>query len=93
MTKRELRYLFVISVLSLYQKRLIDSTNEHIALVEHEANEKLQKLVEMQIEADKKVLEVWEENADTLWHENQTLTQKLTKAQQRKKEAKRLARG
>ena len=93
MTRRELRYLFVISVLSLYQKRLIDSTNEHIALIEHEANEKLQKLVGLQIEADKKVLEVWEENTDTLWQENQTLTQKLTKAQQRKKEAKRLARG
>ena len=84
---------YIINIMLLCHRKLIDSTNEHIALIEHEANEKLQKLVEMQIEADKRVLEVWEENAESLWEENQTLTQKLTKAQQRKKEAKRLARG
>lgn len=69
MTKRELRYLFIINVLSLYQHRLIEDTNAHVAAMEEQANEQLQALLQRQVEMDGKVLDTWQENATLLWQE------------------------
>ena len=69
MTTRERRYLLIIHTLSLYQHHLIHDTNDHIARIEAQANERLEELIARQIAADGVVLDTWEQNARMLWEE------------------------
>ena len=62
MTKRELKYLFIIHTLAMYQHRLIADTNAFVEQVEAQANEKLQARVKELSQADTMTLEaVWQE--------------------------------
>lgn len=76
MTRRELRYLFIIHTLSLYQHHLIEDTNRHIAAVEAQANQQLETLLQRQVEIDGKVLDTWQENTQLLWQELETVKAK-----------------
>lgn len=93
MTRRELRYLFIIGIL-LQKVRFIErETNDVIALLEADANRKLAELLNKQVEVDTEVIKVWEENTDILWQEKQVLEDKLRQINQKRKEQKRYEKG
>lgn len=54
-------------------KQVENDTNEFIAVIEKQANDKLQELAQKQMELDQIVLNTWEDNARELWIECQQL--------------------
>jgi hypothetical protein len=91
-TKRELRYLFIINVLLLKVQFVIRDTNEHIALLEEQANERLGELLQKQIEADSQVLACWEDNLEAVLSENEQITAERDRLREKLKAKKRLMR-
>lgn len=92
MTRRELRYLFIIGMLLQKIEFILIDTNARIAQLEQQANETLEKLVKQQVEADTKILSVWEENLGILLEENEQLKNKKDKVKVLRKERKRYER-
>lgn len=93
MTRRERRYLFIILALQQKISFIIRDTNETIALLEAQANLRLEALLKKQVEADSQVLKVWEENAETIWQEKLELEQKIKSSKQKRKERMRYEKG
>lgn len=92
MTKREMRYLFIINALLLKVQFVIRDTNHHIEQLEAIANERLSELLQKQIEADTKVLECWEENVETLLTENERIAAEQEKLRSKLKVKRRVLR-
>lgn len=89
MTRRERRYLFIIHVLLQKVQYVVRDTNDTITLLEQQTNLKLSELLQKQVEADKAILTVWEENTDILWQEKQELENKIVKINQKREVARR----
>ena len=90
MTRRELRYLFIIGILLQKIDFIIRDTNDTIAILEQQANQKLSELLQKQVQADQQMLTVWEDNTELLWQEKQVLEDKL---RQKRKERIRYEKG
>ena len=90
MTKRELRYLFLISILLNKVNFVIRDTNLLIEEMEQAANAKLATLLKKQVEADELVLTCWEDNLDTVLKENEAIGQEIARLQRKLKVKKRL---
>jgi hypothetical protein len=88
-TKRERKYLFLISLLLIKIDFIKQDANDLITLMEEKANLKLAELLQKQVELDTQVLKVWEENAETIWQEKQLVEDKLAKMKQKHKERMR----
>ena len=89
MTKRELRYLFIIQTLLLKINFVIRDTNLLIEEMEQAANAKLEALLRKQVEADEQVLACWEDNLETLLNENDSFRQEVERLQRKLKVKKR----
>lgn len=89
MTKRELRYLFIIQTLLLKVNFVIRDTNLLIEEMEQAANAKLEALLRKQVEADEQVLACWEDNLETLLNENDSFRQEVERLQRKLKVKKR----
>jgi len=88
-TKRELRYLFIIQTLLLKVNFVIRDTNLLIEEMEQAANAKLEALLRKQVEADEQVLACWEDNLETLLNENDSFRQEVERLQRKLKVKKR----
>jgi hypothetical protein len=91
-TKRELRYLFIINVLLLKVQFVIRDTNDHIEQLEATTNERLSELLQRQIEADSQVLACWEDNLETVLAENEQIAAERDRLREKLKVKKRLIR-
>ena len=92
MTKREIRYLFIINILLLKVNFVIRDTNLLIEEMEQSANTKLDTLLKKQVEADTQVLTCWEDNLDTVIKENETFREQVDRLQKKLKVKKRAIR-
>ena len=92
MTRRELKYIFVIWVLLRKVDFVIRDTNQLIEEMEQAANAKLAALLKKQVEADEVVLTCWEDNLDTVLKENETIQQEIARLQRKLKVKKRVMR-
>ena len=90
MTRREKRYLFLISILLNRVNFVIRYTNQLIEEMEQAANTKLSTLLKKQVEADELVLTCWEDNLDTVLKENEGFQQEVERLQRKLKVKKRL---
>ena len=89
MTRREKRYLFLISILLNKINFVIRDTNLLIEEMEQAANAKLEALLRKQVEADEQVLACWEDNLETLLNENNSFRQEVERLQRKLKVKKR----
>ncbi len=89
MTRRELRYLFIINSLLAKVNFVIRDTNLLIDQIEQAANAKLDALLKKQVEADTQVLTCWEDNLDTVIKENETFREQVDRLQKKLKVKKR----
>ena len=85
MTRRELKYIFVIWVLLRKVDFVIRDTNLLIEEMEQAANAKLAALLKKQVEADEVVLTCWEDNLDTVLKENEAIQQEIARLQRKLK--------
>ncbi len=85
MTRRELRYLFIINSLLAKVNFVIRDTNLLIDQMEQAANTKLESLLRKQVEADTQVLSCWEDNLDTVLKENEGIQQEIARLQKKLK--------
>lgn len=89
MTRREKRYLFIICVLLQKIEYILQDTNAYVEQLEQRANDQLKELVQKQVEADTRILSVWEENLKILLEENEQLKNKKDTVKMLRKERKR----
>ncbi len=92
MTRRELRYIFIVWVLLRKVDFVVRDTNLLIEEMEQAANIKLSSLLKKQVEADELVLTCWEDNLDTVLKENEAIQQEIARLQRKLKVKKRLIR-